>query len=72
MIINTQLMTNEMLNDMQEEAGEMGLNGNIYIDARGATPSERDEIRRILSDHYGHLRAALKSVGREGGLLRGH
>lgn len=63
MIINTQLMTNEMLNDMQEEAGEMGLNGNIYIDARGATPSERDEIRRILSDHYGHLRAALKTVG---------
>jgi hypothetical protein len=63
MIINTQLLTNEMLNDMQEEAGEMGLNGNIYVDARGASPSERDQIRRILADHYGHLRAALKSVG---------
>ena len=63
MIINTQLLTNEMLNDMHEEAGEMGLTGNIYVDARGASPRERDEIRRILADHYGHLRAALKTVG---------
>jgi hypothetical protein len=52
-----------MLNDMEEEAGEMGLTGNIYVDARGASPKERDEIRRILADHYGHLRAALKTVG---------
>ena len=63
MIINTQLLTNEMLNDMEEEAGEMGLTGNIYVDARGASPKERDEVRRILADHYGHLRAALKTVG---------
>jgi hypothetical protein len=53
-----------MLNDMQEEAGEMSLNGNIYVDARGATPREREQIRQILADHYGHLRAALKTVGR--------
>ena len=52
-----------MLNDMQEEAGEMSLNGNIYVDARGATPREREQIRQILADHYGHLRAALKAVG---------
>ena len=62
MIINTQLLTNEMLNDMQEEAGEMSLNGNIYVDARGATPREREQIRQILADNYGHLRAALKAV----------
>ena len=64
MIINTQLLTNEMVDDRQEEAGEMSLNGNIYVDARGATPSEREQIRRILADHYGHLRAALKAVNR--------
>lgn len=64
MIINTQLLTNEMLNDMEQEAGEMGLTGNIYVDARGASPSERDEIRRILADHYTALRVALKTVGR--------
>jgi hypothetical protein len=63
MIINTQILTNEMLNDMEQEAGEMSLTGNIYVDARGATPSEREQIRRILADHYGHLRAALKTVG---------
>ena len=64
MIINTQLLTNEMLHDMEEEAGEMSLNGNIYVDARGATPREREQIRQILADHYGHLRAALKAVDR--------
>ena len=63
MIINTQLLTNEMLNDMQEEAGEMGLTGNIYVDARGASPKERDEVRRILAEHYDTLRTALKTVG---------
>ena len=64
MIINTQLLTNEMVDDRQEEAGEMSLNGNIYVDARGATPREREQIRQILADHYGHLRAALKAVNR--------
>ena len=64
MIINTQLLTNEMVDDRQEEAGEMSLNGNIYVDARGATPREREQIRQILADHYGHLRAALKAVYR--------
>jgi hypothetical protein len=63
MIINTQLLTNEMLNDMQEEAGEMGLTGNIYVDARGASPKERDEVRRILAEHYDALRTALQTVG---------
>lgn len=62
MIINTQILTNEMVNDMEGEAGEMSLNGNIYVDARGATPREREQIRQILADHYGHLRAALKAV----------
>ena len=63
MIVNTQMLTNEMLNDMQEEAGEMGLTGNIYVDARGASPKERDEVRRILAEHYDALRTALKTVG---------
>jgi len=63
MIINTQLLTNEMLNDMEQEAGEMGLTGNIYVDARGASPKERDEVRRILAEHYDALRTALKTVG---------
>ena len=62
MIINTQILTNEMVHDMEKEAGEMSLNGNIYVDARGATPREREQIRQILADHYGHLRAALKAV----------
>jgi hypothetical protein len=63
MIINTQILTNEMVDDRQEEAGEMGLTGNIYVDARGASPKERDEIRRILAEHYDALRTALKTVG---------
>jgi hypothetical protein len=41
----------------------MGLTGNIYVDARGASPKERDEVRRILAEHYDALRTALKTVG---------
>jgi hypothetical protein len=63
MIINTQILTNEMVDDREEEAGEMGLTGNIYVDARGASPKERDEVRRILAEHYDALRIALKTVG---------
>ena len=63
MIINTQILTNEMVDDREEEAGEMGLTGNIYVDARGASPKERDEVRRILAEHYDALRTALKTVG---------
>jgi hypothetical protein len=63
MIINTQILTNEMVDDREEEAGEMGLTGNIYVDARGASPKERDEVRRILAEHYAALRTALKTVG---------
>jgi hypothetical protein len=63
MIINTQILTNEMVDDRQEEAGEMGLTGNIYVDARGASPKEREEVRRILAEHYDALRTALKNLG---------
>lgn len=59
MIINTQILITEILNDMQEEEGEMGLNGNIYVDARNANADQRAEVRRILSETYDNLKVLL-------------
>jgi hypothetical protein len=38
MEINTHIHHSDMTSDMEKEAGEMTLQSNIYLDARGATP----------------------------------
>jgi hypothetical protein len=62
MIINTQLLTNDMVSDMQEDAGETSLNANIYLDIRGATPSERAKMRVIIDQFYADIRKAIRTV----------
>jgi hypothetical protein len=62
MIINTQLLTNDIVSDMQEEAGESSLNANIYFDIRGATPSEKAKVRAILDEFYADIRKAIRSA----------
>ena len=58
-MINTQLFYNDMTSDMETEAGESTLNCNIYVDARGAMPSEKTRIKAILDQAYKDIRAAL-------------
>jgi len=58
-MINTQLFYNDMTSDMETEAGESTLNCNIYVDARGAMPSEKARIKAILDQAYKDIRAAL-------------
>jgi len=62
MIINTQLLTNDMVSDMQEDAGETSLNANIYIDARGASPSEKAKMREIIDQFYRDIKVAISTV----------
>jgi len=59
MIINTQLLTNDIVSDMQEDAGESSLNANIYLDIRGVTTSEKAKIRVILDQFYADIRKAI-------------
>lgn len=58
-MINTQLFYNDMTSDMETEAGESTLNCNIYVDARGAMPSEKARIKAILDQAYKDIRSAL-------------
>jgi hypothetical protein len=51
-----------MVSDMQEDAGETSLNANIYLDIRGATPSERAKMRVIIDQFYADIRKAIRTV----------
>ena len=62
MIINTQLLTNDMVSDMQEDAGETSLNANIYLDIRGVTPSEKAKMRVIIDQFYADIRKAIRTA----------
>jgi hypothetical protein len=64
MIINTQILYNDMTSDMENESGEMTLNTNIYIEAQGASPSEKVTIKAILDNHYKEIRSEIYAIGR--------
>jgi hypothetical protein len=59
MNINTQLFYSDMTSDMETEAGESTLNCNIYIEAKGAMPSEKAHIKAILDQAYKDIRSTL-------------
>jgi hypothetical protein len=59
MNINTQLFYNDMTSDLEEEAGESTLNCNIYVEAKGAMPSEKAKVKAILDQAYKDIRSAL-------------
>lgn len=63
MEINTHILYNDMTSDT-ENTGEMTLNTNIYIEARGASPSEKVAIKAILDNHYKEIRSEIYAVGR--------
>jgi hypothetical protein len=62
MIINTQILFNDMTSDMETEAGESTINCNIYVDAQGAMPSEKEKVKAILDQAYKDIRSALYAV----------
>ena len=64
MEINTHIHYSDMTSDMAQEAGEMSLSANIYVDARGATPSEKVTIKAILDAHYKETRSEIYAIGR--------
>lgn len=62
MIINTQLITNDMDSDYEDAAGDMIFNSNIYVEIKGATPSQRTAIRAIMRETYNKVRSELYSA----------
>ncbi len=64
MEINTHIHHSDMTSDMATETGEMTLQSNIYVDARGATPNEKAAIQDILDRHYKEIRSEIYAIGR--------
>lgn len=64
MEINTHIHYSDMTSDMAQETGEMTLQTNIYVDAHGASPSEKVTIKAILDAHYKEIRSELYAIGR--------
>jgi hypothetical protein len=64
MEIDSQLFYSDMLSDEQNGPGESSISSNLYVNAKGATISEKAAIRAILDRHYAEIRADLLNIGR--------
>lgn len=64
MEINTHIHHSDMTSDMETTPGEMSLNSNIYLEARGASPNEKAAIQDILDRHYKEIRSEVYAIGR--------
>ena len=62
MNLKTQIHLNEFVSDEDNGPGESSIGVNIYIEAQGAMPSEKEKIRMVLDTFYKDLRAALKNI----------
>jgi hypothetical protein len=64
MNISTQIFYSDMTSDEDSGGGEMSLNTNIYVQAQGASPSEKVKIKEILDRHYSEIRSEIRTIGR--------
>ena len=64
MEINTHIHYTDMTSDLETATGEMSLSCNIYVDTRGASPSEKAQLKVILDNFYKEIRAAVYNVNR--------
>jgi|TARA_R110000868_G_scaffold62384_2_gene188606 hypothetical protein len=62
MTIKTQIHISDFLEDADNAAGESSMNGNLYFEVQFATPTEKQQVREILTRHYKEIRAELKTV----------
>jgi hypothetical protein len=62
MNLKTQVHTNDYISDEDNGPGESSMNANIYVEAQGAMPAEKEKIRALLDIFYKDLRSALKTI----------
>jgi hypothetical protein len=62
MNLKTQFHTSDFLSDEDNGPGESSIGVNIYIEAQGAMPAEKEKIRMVLNTFYQDLRVALKNI----------
>jgi hypothetical protein len=59
MNLKTQFHTNEFISDEDNAPGESSIGVNIYIEAQGVMPSEKERLRKILDRIYKDIRTEL-------------
>ena len=62
MLIRTEINTNEHLLDEDDGPGASVISSNIYVQADGATPSEKQAIRNVVETFYKNLSVELKKI----------
>jgi hypothetical protein len=62
MDLKTQFHCNEFISDEDNGPGESSIGVNIYIEAQGAMPAEKEKIRALLESFYKDLRSTLKTI----------
>lgn len=62
MKIKTEINISEHICDEDDAPGFTNVCGNIYIEAVGAMPNEKEKIRKIVNTFYENLRKELKQV----------
>jgi hypothetical protein len=62
MNLKTQIHLNEFVSDEDNGPGESSIGVNVYFEAQGAMPGEKEKIRMVLDTFYKDLRAALKNI----------
>ena len=61
MDLKTQFHCNEYISDEDTGPGESSISVNIYIEAQGAMPTEKQRIKTILDRFYKEIRVELKN-----------
>jgi hypothetical protein len=56
MNLKTQFHINEFISDEDNSPGESSIGVNIYVEAQGVMPSEKERIRKILERIYKDIR----------------
>jgi hypothetical protein len=62
MNLKTQFHANDFISDEDDAPGESSIGVNIYIEAQGAMPVEKERIRIILDQIYKQIRTELKDL----------
>jgi hypothetical protein len=59
MNLKTQFHINEFISDEDNAPGESSIGVNIYVEAQGAMPAEKERVRKILDRIYKDIRTEL-------------
>ena len=64
MNLDMQIFYNDVTSDMETETSESTLSCNLYVNAAGASPAQKKQIKELLDRYYAEISADLKKIQR--------